>query len=150
MKHKIVPDVIGASQDLAIVGAGVKVREAAQMMAQRKIGAVMVGEKSRLEGIFTERDLLTKVVAANKDPDRVTVGEVMTRNPDTIGPSASAHEALQRMSERGYRHLPVAENGSVVGMVSVRDIYGAMLQELEEELHDREAFIQGSAGYGLN
>lgn len=150
MKHKIVPDVIGTSQDLAILGAGVKVREAAQMMAQRKIGAVMVGEVSRLEGIFTERDLLTKVVAANKDPDRVTVGEVMTRNPDTIGPNASAHEALQRMSARGYRHLPVAENGRIVGMVSVRDIYGAMLQELEEELHDREAFIQGSAGYGLN
>lgn len=150
MKHKIVPDVIGTSQDLAILGAGVKVREAVQMMAQRKIGAVMVGEISRLEGIFTERDLLTKVVAVNKDPDRVAIGEVMTRNPDTISPNASAHEALQRMSERGYRHLPVTENGRIVGMVSVRDIYGAMLQELEEELHDREAFIQGSAGYGLN
>jgi CBS domain-containing protein len=149
MKHKIVPDVIGSTQDLAIVAADVSVREAARTMAQRKIGAVMVGERARLEGIFTERDLLTKIVAANRDPDAVTVGEVMTRNPDTIGPNASAHEALQQMSDRGYRHLPVTENGRIVGMVSVRDIYGAMLQELEEELHDREAFIQGSAGYGL-
>lgn len=150
MKYKIVPDVIGSSQDLAIVRAGVSVREAARLMAQRKIGAVMVGEKARLEGIFTERDILTKVVATNRDPDTVTVGEVMTRNPDTIGPNASAHEALQRMSDRGYRHLPVTENGQIVGMVSVRDIYGAMLRELEDELHERDAFIQGSAGYGLN
>jgi CBS domain-containing protein len=150
MKYKIVPDVIGSSQDLAIVRAGVSVREAAKLMTQRKIGAVMVGERSRLEGIFTERDILTKVVAVNRDPDAVTVGEVMTRNPDAISPNASAHEALQRMSDRGYRHLPVTENGQIVGMVSVRDIYGAMLKELEDELHDREAFIQGSAGYGLN
>jgi CBS domain-containing protein len=150
MKYKIVPDVIGSSQDLAIVRPGVSVREAAKLMTQRKIGAVMVGERSRLEGIFTERDILTKVVAVNRDPDTVTVGEVMTRNPDTISPNASAHEALQRMSDRGYRHLPVTENGQIVGMVSVRDIYGAMLKELEDELHERDAFIQGSAGYGLN
>lgn len=150
MKYKIVPDVIGSSQDLAIVRPGVSVREAAKLMTQRKIGAVMVGERSRLEGIFTERDILTKVVAVGRDPDAVTVGEVMTRSPDTISPNASAHEALQRMSDRGYRHLPVTENGQIVGMVSVRDIYGAMLKELEDELHDREAFIQGSAGYGLN
>lgn len=150
MKYKIVPDVIGTGQDLAIMRPGVSVREAARLMTERKIGAVMIGDRSRLEGIFTERDLLTKVIAANRDPDNVTLAEVMTRDPDTIGPNASAHEALQRMSERGYRHLPVTENGRIVGMVSVRDIYGAMLKELEDELHERDAFIQGSAGYGLN
>ena len=150
MKQKIVPDVIGSNQELAILRPGVSVREAVKMMAQRKIGAVMIGERTRLEGIFTERDLLTKVVAASRDPDAVTLGEVMTRDPDTIGPNTSAHEALQRMSERSYRHLPVTENGRIVGMVSVRDIYGAMLRELEDELHERDAFIQGAAGYGLN
>lgn len=150
MKYKIVPDIVGSSQELAIVRPSVSVREAARLMAERKIGAVMVGDRARLEGIFTERDLLTKIVAVSRDPDSVTVGEVMTRDPDTIGPNATAHEALQRMSERGYRHLPVTENGRIVGMVSVRDIYGAMLRELEDELHERDAFIQGSAGYGLN
>ena len=147
--RKIIPDVIG-KQNLIIMSAETTVREAARLMATHKIGAVMVGEGSRLTGIFTERDLAFKVVAAGRDPDTVRLAEVMTRDPDTLRPDDSAHEALQRMSQRGYRHLPVVEGGRIVGMVSVRDIYGAMLTQLEDELHDREAFIQGSAGYGLN
>lgn len=147
--RKIIPDVIG-KQNLIIMSAETTVRDAVRLMATHKIGAVMVGEGSRLTGIFTERDLAFKVVAAGRDPDTVRLAEVMTRDPDTLRPDDSAHEALQRMSQRGYRHLPVVEGGRIVGMVSVRDIYGAMLTQLEDELHDREAFIQGSAGYGLN
>lgn len=148
--RKIVPDVIG-KQNLIIVSAEMTVREAARLMATHKIGAVMIGEASRLIGIFTERDLAFKVVAAGRDPDAVRLAEVMTRDPDTLRPEDTAHDALQRMSQRGYRHLPVVDDsGRIVGMVSVRDIYGAMLNQLADELHDREAFIQGSAGYGLN
>jgi CBS domain-containing protein len=147
--RKIVPDVIG-KQNLIIMSAETTVRDAVRAMATHKIGAVMVGEGSRLTGIFTERDLAFKVVAAGRDPDTVRLAEVMTRDPDTLRPDDSAHDALQRMSQRGYRHLPVVDGGHIVGMVSVRDIYGAMLTQLEDELHDREAFIQGSAGYGLN
>lgn len=147
--RKIIPDVIG-KQNLIIMSAETTVRDAVRLMATHKIGAVMVGEGSRLTGIFTERDLAFKVVAAGRDPDTVRLAEVMTRDPDTLRPDDTAHEALQRMSQRGYRHLPVVEGGRIVGMVSVRDIYGAMLTQLEDELHDREAFIQGSAGYGLN
>jgi CBS domain-containing protein len=110
----------------------------------------MVGEGTTLTGIFTERDLAFKIVAAGRDPDKVRLAEVMTKNPDTLRPDDTAHDALQRMSKGGYRHLPVVDGGKVVGMVSTRDIYGAVLRELEDELHDREAFIQGTAGYGLN
>ena len=149
MRMKIVPDVIGP-QSLILVNADTTVREAAKLMATHKIGAVMVGEGRTLTGIFTERDLAFKVVAAGRDPDKVRLSEVMTRDPDTLRPDSTAHEALQRMSQRGYRHLPVVEAGKLVGMVSIRDIYSAVLRELEDELHDREAFIQGSAGYGLN
>lgn len=150
MVRKIVPDVIG-HQSLVIVDAETTVRDAATLMATHNIGAVMVGNAAALTGIFTERDLAFKVVAAGRDPDKVRLAEVMTRNPDTLRPEDSPHDALQRMSQGRYRHLPVVDNGGrVVGMVSVRDIYGAMLHHLEDELHDREAFIQGSAGYGLN
>jgi CBS domain-containing protein len=149
MRMKIVPDVIG-KQSLVLVGADTTAREAADLMAKHKIGAVMVGEGTTLTGIFTERDLAFKIVAAGRDPDKVRLAEVMTKNPDTLRPDDTAHDALQRMSKGGYRHLPVVDGGKVVGMVSTRDIYGAVLRELEDELHDREAFIQGTAGYGLN
>ena len=74
----------------------------------------------------------------------------MTGKPNTIKPEETAGDALQRMQNGGYRHLPVVENGRLVGMVSVRDIYAAVLNEMADELQDREAFIQGSAGYGMN
>ena len=149
MKMKIIPDVIG-KQSLIVVGAETTVREAAKLMATHKIGAIMVGQGTTLTGIFTERDLAFKVVATGRDPDQVRLSEVMTPNPDTLRPDDTAHDALERMSQRGYRHLPVVDGGRLIGMVSIRDIYGAVLRELEDELHDREAFIQGSAGYGLN
>lgn len=149
MKAKIIPDVIG-KQDLVLVSGDTTVREAAKLMASRRIGAVMVGEGQTVAGIFTERDLATKVVAPGRDPEKVKLSEVMTSRPDTIRPDETAHNALERMSRGGYRHLPVVDQGKLVGMVSVRDIYAAVLNELKDELHDREAFIQGSAGYGLN
>jgi len=150
MLRKIVPDVIG-KQNLVIVSADMTVRDAVKLMHTQNIGAVMIGDAQSLTGIFTERDLAFKVVAAGRDPDKVLLADVMTRNPDTLRPEDSPHDALQRMSQGRYRHLPVVDpTGRVVGMVSIRDIYGAMLHQLEDELHDREAFIQGSAGYGLN
>jgi CBS domain-containing protein len=149
MKMKIVPDVIG-KQNLILVSPDTTVRDAAKLMATHKIGAVMVGEGTTLIGIFTERDLAFRVVAGGRDPDKVKLAEVMTPKPDTLQSDSTAHNALERMSQRGYRHLPVVDHGKLVGMVSIRDIYGAVLRELEGELHDREAFIQGSAGYGLN
>jgi len=148
MKAKIIPDVIG-KQDLVLVSGDTTVREAAKLMASRRIGAVMVGEGQTIHGIFTERDLATKVVAPGRDPEKVRLTEVMTNKPDTIRPDETAGDALERMSKGNYRHLPVVDQGKLVGMVSVRDIYAAVLHELEDELHDREAFIQGSAGYGL-
>jgi len=150
MRMKIVPDVIG-KQNLILVKPEITVREAANLMTTHKIGAVMVGSETDLIGIFTERDIAFKVVAGGRDPEKVKLSEVMTKDPDTLRPEDTAHDALQRMSQRGYRHLPVVDDsGRVVGMVSIRDIYGAVLRELSDELNDREAFIQGSAGYGLN
>ena len=150
MTKRIIPDVVAKPQELVLVSGETTVRDAVQLMASRRIGAVMIGEGQTLFGIFTERDLMTKVVAPGRDPNTVKLAEVMTGKPDTIRPDESAADALQRMQRGGYRHLPVVENGRLIGMVSVRDLYAAMLAELEDELHDREAFIQGSAGYGMN
>jgi CBS domain-containing protein len=150
MNRKIVPDVISGAQDIETAKAGMTVRDVALTMTKRRIGAVIVvDDAGKLAGIFTERDVLTKVVAGKRDPDATLLADVMTRNPDTIGPEESATEALDMMRRHGYRHLPVVDGGRLIGVVSVRDLYATILGELEEGLQERDAFITGSAGYGL-
>lgn len=147
MQRKIIPDVV-SEQELTLLNERTTVREAVDHMARRHIGAVMIVHDDKLIGIFTERDLLKRVVAPGLDPARVVLGEVMTRNPDTLAPDDEVHNALDLMSRRGYRHLPVVDDRRVIGMVSVRDLYSAVLHEMEDEIHDRDNFIHGT-GYGL-
>lgn len=150
MNRKIVPDVISGVQNIATASSSMSVREASIAMASRRIGAVVVVDAAgRLAGIFTERDVMTKVVAGRRDPDATTLAEVMTPNPDTIGPDDAAGEALDMMRKHGYRHLPVVDGTRLIGIVSVRDLYATALGELEQGLQERDAFISGSAGYGL-
>ena len=113
----------------------------------------LIGKITTVATRWFERDgklVMTKVVGASRDPDTVRLADVMTRNPDTIGPDQPAREALEMMRKRGYRHLPVVDASGLVGMISVRDLYATALGELEENLKEREAFISGGAGYGLN
>jgi CBS domain-containing protein len=86
-------------------------------------------------------------VARELDPDSTSLSEVMTADPDTVGPNDLASLALERMRTSGYRHVPVVENGAVVGIVSLRDLYAAAKSELEEDLQQRDAFIFDT-GYG--
>ncbi len=146
MQRRIVPDLV-RDQILVSLPPSATVQDAARIMAERHIGAVLVAVDGRLQGIFTERDVLARVVAAGLDPNDTALGGVMTPNPDTVAPSDSALEALRRMSERGYRHLPVVDREQMVGIVSIRDLYNAVNKELAEDLQQREAFIFDT-GYG--
>ncbi|MBL8690685.1 MAG: CBS domain-containing protein [Rhodospirillaceae bacterium] len=132
--RKIVPDVITAPQDLATVTPKVTVAEVSALMATRRIGAILVVEKGRLAGIFTERDALVRVIAKGVDPKTTTVAEVMTRNPDTIQPTESVQTALDLMAERGYRHLPVIDDGKLYGIISIRDLYRSVKAQMEEDI----------------
>lgn len=146
MHRKVVPDIVN-QQKIELLSASTTVRDAARNMAERHIGAVLIGEGGRLQGIFTERDLLIRVVARALDPDATRLKEVMTPDPDTVGPNDWASLALERMRTSGYRHVPVVEDGIVVGIVSLRDLYAAAKRELEEDLQQRDAFIFDT-GYG--
>ncbi len=147
MHRKIVPDIV-RDQTLASLPPGATVLEAARIMSERHIGAVLIALEGRLQGIFTERDVLTRIVAPGLNPGETILGSVMTPNPDTVGPGDTALDALQRMSERGYRHLPVVDDdGRLVGIVSIRDLYAAVNSELAEDLQQRDAFIFDT-GYG--
>ncbi len=147
MKRRIVPDIID-NQELRTLSPDATVREAVKMMAGRKIGAVLITRDGKLAGIFTERDVLTRIVDAGLDPDKTKLEEVMTPDPDTLAPNDQAMDALAQMSSRGYRHLPVVDNKQLVGIVSIRDIYGAVQKELESDLKTRDQLIFDT-GYGV-
>lgn len=133
MLRRLIPDVV-RDQVLLTLPPTATVREAARQMAARHVGAVLVSDAgSRLIGIFTERDVVTRVVAPGRDPDVTPLAEVMTRDPDTIAPEATAIEALRRMHDGRYRHLPIVKNGVVVGIVSRRDFLGIEKARLDDE-----------------
>ena len=128
---KMVPDLV-SGQDIATLEPSASVREAAQLMAKRHIGAIPVTVDGVLKGIFTERDVSLRVVAAGLDPDTLQLGEVMTADPVTLGPDDEAQSALQNMLAGDYRHVPVLDDARLVGIVSIRDIYGCVETQLEE------------------
>lgn len=118
--------------------ATLTVAEAAARMREAKVGAFMVVGDSRLVGIFTERDALYRVLAEGRDPQRTTLAEVMTADPTTIAADKPFGHALHMMYERGFRHVPVVDDGRPVGMVSARDALGPEMEQFEAELIERE------------
>ena len=107
------------------------VLQAVTQMNQHKIGALMVMEGDNVAGIFTERDVLTRVIGAGRSPASTFVGEVMTTNPACCGPRADLDEVSAIMSNRRIRHVPVCEDGHLVGLISIGDLnaYNASNQE---------------------
>jgi CBS domain-containing protein len=146
MQRKLVPDVV-RDQRIHAVTPDVTARSVARIMADNKVAAVVVVDDGVLKGIITERDITARLVARERDPDATTAGDIMTPNPDTLGPDDSAEEALRMMREHNYRHLPVTDQGTVVGMISVRDLYAVVTDQLTRDVRNHEAFIYGEA-YG--
>ena len=110
------------------------VRDVCRHMRERRVGAVLVTEGDHcLLGIFTGRDAVHRVMAEGKSAVRTKLAEVMTPNPDTIPPAKTAIEALRLMEDGRYRHLPVVEGDSVVGIVSRFGFAGIELDRLDEE-----------------
>lgn len=137
MPNRTIRDII-AHQKVLSAAPDCTVREAAQRMAEAKVGAMLILDGERLAGIFTERDLLNRVVAKKLDPDSTPLARVMTADPRTIGADKSLAHALVMMDDGGYRHVPVVEDGRPVGMVSARDALGRELIEYESEMQRRE------------
>ena len=148
MDTKIVPGVV-KEQSLATLNPADSVMDAVNLMTERKIGAVIiVDNQAKLAGIFTERDLVNRVVGKGLDAANVSLSKVMTADPDTLGPNDTAMNALDLMSARRYRHLPVVDGDKVIGMVSIRDLFNVVKAQLEEDVREREKFIFGS-DYGV-
>ena len=147
MARRIVPDLV-QNQVLTILPPSFSVREAAKAMADRNIGAVLVAEAGRLRGICTERDVAHRVVAKGRDPNLTTIADIMTADPAVVSPDETPAVALDVMRRIGCRHLPVMDGERIVGMLSIRDLYAAIHEELEEGLRQRDDFIMGT-GYSV-
>lgn len=119
------------------------VTEAVQLMSRRRVGAVLVCEGERCAGIFTERDLMNRVVLTGRDPASTPVAEVMTPEVACVEPSTSAAEAMAIMTERRCRHLPVVEGGKVTGIVSIGDLVRRESRNQRFEIRMLTDFIQG-------
>jgi CBS domain-containing protein len=118
------------------------VSKAAKLMAKRRVGAVMVVEEHRLVGIFTERDAVFRVIAPGRDSQTTRLADVMTTAPKTVDPDKSFGYALLMMHENGFRHVPVIENGRLIGVVSARDALDPDLEEFVAESQRRKHILR--------
>ena len=125
------------------VASKVTVSEAVAEMNRHRVGSVLILDEGRLVGIFTERDVLRRVVGAGVDPTRTLVADVMTQGPITIGPDTSIEETMRIFTEKRCRHLPVLEEGRLVGTISIGDITRWMADAHRAEAEHLKNYITG-------
>ncbi len=119
------------------------VYQAIEVMAQKNIGGLLICESGKLVGIFTERDYARKLILKGKSSKDTTIGELMTKNPFTVTPDSSIEECMQLMSNRRIRHLPVLENGELVGVISIGDVVRFIIEEQKSIIAHLESYIAG-------
>ena len=122
--------VFTAGEAVHAVAPDTLVAECVRQMTLRKIGALIVSDSAGIQGIFTERDALTRVLAEGLDPTRVRVSQVMTRDPVTVAPGTTVDAAMTLVTQRRFRHLPVVENGRLLAVVSSGDLTRWMVSDL--------------------
>jgi CBS domain-containing protein len=133
---------------VASIGRSRSVLEAAQQMNTHRIGSLVVTEGEQVLGIFTERDILTRVVAAQRDPVRTTVGELMTTPVMSCQLQTPIAECKQLMSTRRIRHLPVVEGGKLTGIITSGDISARELLDSQGTIEYLSEYIQGPVTVG--
>lgn len=121
------------------------VAEVVQRMAELTVGAILVVKDRELRGVFSERDLMTRVVLTGLDPSSTPVGSVMSTDLATLEETSSLEQAMESMRAHNCRHLPVMRAGQVIGFLSMRDLMIYELARKTEELIHMRAYIHGTA-----
>jgi CBS domain-containing protein len=124
------------------VAAQASIGEAIARMNARRIGSIVVMDGERLVGIFTERDVMTRVVPQQLDPRHTPVAEVMSRQPITISPSRTVEEAMVIMTDCRHRHLPVVQGGRLVGLISIGDCTRWVVRDQQRTIDDLTDYVQ--------
>ncbi len=125
------------------VAPDISVREAVHLMNEKKIGSLLVMHNEKPVGMFTERDVLVRVVDAGKDSETTRVHEVMSSKLVTIKPSLSVEQTMKIMTEKRCRHLPVMEEGKLLGLVSIGDVTRWLVREHESYIDNLLNYISG-------
>ncbi len=114
---------------------------ALQLLAQYEVGALMVMDQGKVVGVLSERDYTRKVALQGRSSKDTLVADIMTRNVIAVGPSAGTDQCMALMSEKRIRHLPVIDNGMVLGMISIRDIMDDIIADQEVTIAQLESYI---------
>ena len=137
MTHRRLAYIVKDQKPL-ILSAHETVQHACQCMRELRAGSVLiVDEQQRLSGIFTGRDAV-RTLAEGKDAAATMLADVMTRDPITVAPNSLAIEALRKMNDGGFRHIPVVEENTIFGVVSRADFKGIEIDQLDDEEHLQE------------
>lgn len=132
-------------RDVFSLPSSATVKKSVDVMVEAGVGAILIIENNILKGIFTERDLLKRVVGKNLDPNTTTLDKVMTKRPYTLSPQNKIINAIGIMKQHGFRHVPIADedNGQIMGIVSIRDLYQNLQEQLQHDLEQVEAYVMG-------
>lgn len=144
--YGLVRDVLAEKgHEVYAIGPRATVRQAVQRMNEHGVGALLVLDDGRLVGIFTERDVLRRVVDAGRDPHTTLVAEVMSSPVVTIRPETSVRGAMETITKLRHRHLPVVESGNIIGMVSIGDLLRWVTYYQQREIEHMTDYITGRA-----
>jgi CBS domain-containing protein len=138
---KSIGDLVKGREMLSVT-SGQVVLEAVQYMVQHHIGAAPVLRHGELVGIFSERDLMVRMVAEGRDAATTLVDAVMTSDPLSVSPQTSFEECMILMKAHGFRHLPICENRKLIGVISLRDLLLHDVEEKDVEVRMMRAYIQ--------
>jgi len=133
----------GKGSAVHTVMAEASVFEALRIMAEKNVGALVVMDGEHLTGIFSERDYARKVVLKNKFSRDTSVREIMTSNPILVTPESEVRECMLLMTDHQVRHLPVVDNGRLVGIISIGDVVKWIIEDQADSIQFLEKYIKG-------
>ncbi|MEO7989734.1 MAG: CBS domain-containing protein [Chryseolinea sp.] len=137
-----VKNILGTKPSVIIsVEPNTTVYAAIELMCEKNIGGLLILENDQLVGIFTERDYARKIILKGKSSKEAKIAEVMTRNPFTVSSDSSIEQCMEMMSDKNIRHLPVVDQGKLVGMISIGDVVKQIIQDQKGIIEHLESYM---------
>ncbi len=130
--------------DVYSVVSTISVYDAIKIMSEKNVGAILVIEEGQLKGIFSERDYARKIILKDKSSKTTMVQEIMVSNVFTVQPTDDLDNCMEMMISRRIRHLPVVENDTVIGLISIGDVVKSIIEKQKETIQLLDSYINGT------